>query len=90
MKTRTIQAADISSAVAGLIREASFSLPPAVEKRFQEMIASETTDTARETLGLLVKNGAIASAEGLPLCQDCGMVIVFVEIGRGDRDRRRP
>ena len=80
---RTIHEDDITSAVAELIREASFNLPPEVEKRFGEMILSETTDTGRETLDLLVKNGAIAAGEGLPLCQDCGIAIVFVEVGRG-------
>jgi fumarate hydratase subunit alpha len=83
MKTRIIHADDIAAAVAGLIREASFNLPPAVEKRFEEMIVSETSDTARETLRLLIENGAIAASEKLPLCQDCGIAIVFVEVGRG-------
>jgi fumarate hydratase subunit alpha len=81
MKIRTIHAEDISAAVAGLIRDASFNLPPEVEKRFEEMIGTETTDTARETLRLLLENGVIAAKEGLPLCQDCGMAIVFVEVG---------
>lgn len=81
MKIRTISATDVSNAIAGLIREASFILPPAVKERFDEMIAAEETDTARETLRVLQENGAIAAAEGIPLCQDCGMAIVFVEMG---------
>jgi fumarate hydratase subunit alpha len=81
MKIKTIHASDVSNAIAGLIKEASFNLPPSVEKRYDEMIESETTDTARDTLRVLKENGAIAAAEGLPLCQDCGMVIVFVEAG---------
>jgi fumarate hydratase subunit alpha len=83
MKTRTISGSEVSNAIAGLIREASFTLPAAVEKRFDEMIAAETADTALDTLGVLKENSRIATAEGLPLCQDCGMVIVFVEIGSG-------
>jgi fumarate hydratase subunit alpha len=83
MNTRIIHDGDIAAAVAGLIREASFNLPTEVEKRFEEMIGSETTDTAREILRVLKENGSIAATEGLPLCQDCGIAIVFVEVGRG-------
>lgn len=83
MKTRTISASDVTDAIEQLIREASFNIPLSVEKRLDEMIETETTETARDTLRILKENGAIAATEGLPLCQDCGMVIVFVEIGSG-------
>lgn len=82
MKTRTIQAYQISNAVVDLIYKASFSLPYAVEKRIDRMLKDEETDLARTTLKILRENNEIAAAEGLPLCQDCGMVIVFIEMGQ--------
>ncbi len=37
---------------------------------------------AREFLGMLLENASIARKEGLALCQDTGMVVVFLELGR--------
>ncbi|HQJ72841.1 MAG TPA: fumarate hydratase [Spirochaetota bacterium] len=82
MKTRTIQGYQISNAVVDLIYKASFSLPHAVEKRIDQMLKDEETDLARTTLKILRENNEIAGAEGLPLCQDCGVVIVFIEMGQ--------
>ncbi len=82
MKTRTIQAYQISNAVVDLIYKASFNLPYAVEKRIDAMLKTEESELARTTLKILQENNGIAGAEGLPLCQDCGVVIVFIEIGQ--------
>ena len=82
MKTRIIQAYQISNTVVDLIYKASFSLPYAVEQRIGQMLKDEETDLARTTLRILQENNDIAGAEGLPLCQDCGVVIVFIEIGQ--------
>ena len=82
MKTRVIPAFRIANEVVDLIYKASFNLPYSVENRIHDMLESEDTELARTTLGLLRENNVIAGAEGLPLCQDCGMVIVFIEMGQ--------
>ncbi len=82
MKTRTIQAYQVSNAVMDLIYKASFGLPHGVEKRISGMLKSEESELARTTLSILQENNDLAGAEGLPLCQDCGMVIVFIEMGQ--------
>ncbi len=82
MKTRTLQAYHITNAVVDLIYKASFSLPYAVGKRIDELLKSEDSELAKTTLQVLRENSDIAGAEGLPLCQDCGMVVVFIEAGQ--------
>jgi fumarate hydratase subunit alpha len=83
MKTRIIPASRITETVVDLIYKASFSLTYSVEKRLDELLDSEDSGLARETLMVLKENSSIAAAEKLPLCQDCGIVIVFIEIGQG-------
>lgn len=83
MKTRIIPASRITETVVDLIYKASFSLTYSVEKRLDELLDSEDAGLARETLMVLKENSSIAAAEKLPLCQDCGIVIVFLEIGQG-------
>jgi len=82
MKTRTIQAYLITNTVVDLIYKASFILPYGVEQRIGQMLKNEESELARTTLTVLKENSDIAAAEGLPLCQDCGAVIVFIEMGQ--------
>ena len=42
----------------------------------------ETSETAVNVLTMLLKNGDAARMERLPLCQDTGMAVVFVEMGQ--------
>ncbi len=65
-----------------MIEEASFELPEYVLRRFREMAASEKDEAAVETMRVLLENAELAKTERLPLCQDCGAVIVFLEIGQ--------
>ena len=83
MKTRIIPASQISKAVVDLIYRASFNLPNPVKESIEEMMESEKSDLAKTALHVLIENSSIAAAKGLPLCQDCGIVIVFLEIGQG-------
>jgi fumarate hydratase subunit alpha len=82
MKTRIVPAYRISNAVVDLIYKASFSLPYPVGKRLEEMMENEDSDLGKTTLRVLIENSSLAEEEGLPLCQDCGIVIVFLEIGQ--------
>lgn len=45
-------------------------------------LEEETSLTGKEVLKQLVENAAIASAESVPICQDTGVAVVFVELGQ--------
>jgi len=78
---RTIKAADIVPKVADMIRHASVFLPDDVKEAFRERMASESTPAAKEIFRQLLENSDMAEETGLPLCQDCGLAVFFVDIG---------
>ena len=50
--------------------------------KIQECIPKEESPLAREILQLLIKNIDLAAQEQLPMCQDTGAAIVFMELGQ--------
>ncbi len=67
--------------VAELCKRAAFMLDPYVEKAMRENLRKETTERARFVLSSLLKNAEIARQKRIPLCQDTGMAVFFVELG---------
>lgn len=63
-----------------LIEEASFVLPEQTTQTLAQF-AEEETGAATTVLNNLVENSQIAKAKRLPLCQDTGTAVFFVEIG---------
>jgi fumarate hydratase subunit alpha len=80
---RFISAEQITEAVAGLCIDANLRLGADIYNALNAARESETAPLARTTLGTLVQNADAAAHEGLPLCQDTGMTVVFVDIGAG-------
>jgi fumarate hydratase subunit alpha/L(+)-tartrate dehydratase alpha subunit len=58
-------------------------LPPDVKRGFDALVRAETDATAQGILGVMVKNIAVAEATDNLLCQDTGIPIYNVAIGRG-------
>ncbi|MFI3253355.1 MAG: fumarate hydratase [Eubacteriales bacterium] len=80
---RVIPAQVISQAVAQLCITANQQLPPDVEKAILTSQGEETWAKAKESLLLLKENMDLAKEKELPICQDTGMVSVFVTLGQG-------
>ena len=57
-------------------------LPPDVKRGFDTLVARETDATARSVLGVMVRNIAVAEETDNLLCQDTGLPIYNVTIGR--------
>ncbi len=79
---REIAVSLITDKVAQLCRDANFELPSAVREALEEAKGVEESPQGRRILGEICENAAIAREERIPLCQDTGMVSVFVEIGQ--------
>ena len=79
---RTVSTEDIRKALSGCIHEASFDLIREVEDKFRNMKDEEVSPMAQETLDVLIENSRLAREKEIPLCQDCGVVIIFLEIGQ--------
>lgn len=79
---RELSVALIEAKVAELCQQANFELPPEVETALAAVAESEESPEGRHILGELVANARIACRERIPLCQDTGLAVVFVEIGQ--------
>ncbi len=79
---RTIYAKEITRAVTQLCLKANFSLSAPVLRSLKAAYRSEKMPRAKAALGMIIKNAGIAQKEKIALCQDTGMPVVFLEIGR--------
>jgi len=79
---REIKAAAITEAVAGLFIEANQKLPDDVTAALNRALAAEVSEDGREVLSRILENAEISAAENIPLCQDTGLALVFIEIGQ--------
>ncbi|HKK32974.1 MAG TPA: fumarate hydratase [Desulfomicrobiaceae bacterium] len=78
---RTISASDIHDTVRDMIMDACRLLNPEVEEALQKGYEAEESESAREVLKQLLDNAELARNTKLPLCQDTGVAIFFVEFG---------
>ena len=82
LHVREINVSLIADAVAEMCVEVNEKLSPDVEKALHEAADSETQPTPKMVLTTLEENLEIARTEHIPICQDTGMAIVFLEIGQ--------
>ena len=80
--TRDISVDEITSVVKQLCIDANYNLVEDVLSALHKAIEEEESPTAREVLNELIDNATIARQEKAPICQDCGLAVVFVEIGQ--------
>ncbi len=79
---REIHVDKVTEAVAALCIGANVHLNADIEKAFKEGLAKEDDFLSRNVLEQLIENARIAREEGIPICQDTGMAVVFAEIGQ--------
>ena len=81
--TMRIEAAAVEEASRELYIRALKMLPPDIKQGFARLASRETDATARQVLGTMITNIDVAEARDNLLCQDTGVPIYNVEIGRG-------
>jgi fumarate hydratase subunit alpha len=79
---RDIDCRLITETVSSLFKEACFNLPPDVLSALEHAGENEISPAARGVLETIIENATIASTDGVPLCQDTGVAVVFLEIGQ--------
>ncbi|UCC17982.1 MAG: fumarate hydratase, partial [Dehalococcoidales bacterium] len=72
----------ITETVSSLFKEACFSMPPDVLAALEHARDNEISTAARGVLETIIENATIASRDGIPLCQDTGIAVVFLELGQ--------
>lgn len=79
---RDIEASKITDAVARLCQDANFYLGSEEKAALQRALEIEEAPLARSVLRQLIENADIAAKERIPMCQDCGTAVVFLELGQ--------
>lgn len=79
---RTINVSDITKTVKGLCVKAAYELEEDVKDALSVAYSTEESPLGREILGEIMTNFRIAGEGELPLCQDTGIAVFFVEVGR--------
>jgi fumarate hydratase subunit alpha len=79
---RDIDCAEIIVTVTRLFQEACLSLSDDVKAAIVRAQENEVSPVAKDTLGKILENAEIAVQEGIPLCQDTGVAVVFLELGQ--------
>ena len=78
---RTIESSAIVDAVAAMCIKANTELPDDVRAKLESAMAAEDSASAKEVLRQLLENADLSLNTKLPLCQDCGLAVYFVEMG---------
>lgn len=82
MVTRTrISASEIIEKVSHLCRDANFNLNVDVLDALRDSYEAEGSPVAKEVFAELLENAKIARECQMPICQDTGVAVVFVEVG---------
>ena len=79
---RTIQTNKITELIKEMCIEANYFLTEDMKHRLDASCKEETSELGKQVLEKLQENLTIAGNEQIPICQDTGMTVVFLEIGQ--------
>lgn len=79
---REIQCSKITEVIRKLCIEANEHLPEDVKCAIKTARKEEDGEIAKGILDNIIENYEIADRENVPICQDTGMAVVFMEIGQ--------
>jgi fumarate hydratase subunit alpha len=78
---KVIKKERLKRAVAGLLVKANIDLREDVMGLLRKALKKETNGRSRFILKSIIGNAVIAKREKIPICQDTGLPVVFIEIG---------
>lgn len=79
---RKISCKEITSIVKKLSVQANYEIGSDILRKLQEEQKQEESATGKAILEQIIENDRIAAREQTAICQDTGMVVVFVELGQ--------
>ncbi len=81
MDIREISSEEITSAVRKLFMDCNYYIGEDISQAIRNARENEDSELAKDVLQQLIDNNNIAANERIPLCQDTGMAVLFVEYG---------
>lgn len=79
---RTIQASEITETIKEMCIEANHFLTRDMAEAMRRAAENEKAPLGKQILNQLQDNLAIAGEDMIPICQDTGMTVVFLEVGQ--------
>ncbi len=79
---REIDVSLVRDTVAALCEEANLTLPCGMRETIESCIPREESPVCKEVLSDIVRNIDCAKELNVPICQDTGMAVIFLEIGQ--------
>ena len=79
---RTVNTDDIVKTIKEMCIEANHYLSKDMDKALKDATASEKSELGKKILNQLQENLKIAAEEMIPICQDTGMAVIFLEVGQ--------
>ena len=79
---RTIQTSEITKNVKEMCIEANHYLSKDMDEAMKNAVQTEKSELGKKILNQLQDNLKIADEEMIPICQDTGMAVLFIEIGQ--------
>lgn len=79
---RTIQVSEITKNIKEMCIEANHYLSPDMDRAMKQAKEEEEAPLGKQILEQLQENLKIAAEDTIPICQDTGMAVIFLEIGQ--------
>lgn len=79
---REIDVEIIKNKVAELCERANLHLPDSLRREIEKSVEKEESPLCKSVMGDLVRNIECANELNVPICQDTGMAVIFLEIGQ--------
>lgn len=79
---RTLDVSELTKVVRDMCIEANVDLAPDVTSALNTFLLTEESPIGKQILTDLIDNVSIAKEKRMPICQDTGMAVLFVEIGQ--------
>ncbi|WP_374289888.1 fumarate hydratase [Desulfovibrio desulfuricans] len=82
---KEISVEDIARAVADLAVRACCRLPQDMVDGMRRAHQAEPSPVGKNILEQLLENASIAASDGIPICQDTGLAVIFADVGQDVR-----
>lgn len=79
---REVNVAEITKNIKEMCIEANHYLSPDMDRMMKKAKEEEKSEIGKKVLNQLQKNLQIADKEVIPICQDTGMAVIFLEVGQ--------
>ena len=79
---RTVDVKELTKNIKEMCIEATHFLSSDMDEAMKKAVANEESDLGRQFLCQLQENLQIAGTDMIPICQDTGMAVIFLEVGQ--------